>query len=105
MQSEILTYVIPALLALVSAVTVCVINNHYSWKKAKSEYEAHMTEVNAQNQQTVAIIQIKLDELEKKVDRHNNVQERTAKLEGLAMLFDERLKQIDKNVEKLSAIR
>lgn len=43
---------------------VCLINNH------------------AQNEKTRALLEYKLDELTKRVDKHNSVIERTYKLEG-----------------------
>lgn len=54
-----------------------------------------------QHSKTVAIIELKIDELTKQVERHNKVVERTYKLEETATLYGEKFKSIDKRVEAL----
>lgn len=56
--------VIAAVISGVVTLVVCLINNH------------------AQNEKTRALLEYKMDELTKRVDKHNNVVERTYKLEG-----------------------
>jgi hypothetical protein len=56
--------IIAAAISAAAAITVCVITNR------------------AQHAKTIALLQYKFDELEKKVDRHNGVIERTYILEG-----------------------
>lgn len=56
-----------------------------------------MTDLTAKYQQTVAVIELKIDNLEKKQDKHNNVIERTYKLESEVELL--------KNREKVSEHR
>lgn len=52
---------------------VCLVNNHY------------------QTKETRALIEYKLEELTRRVDRHNNVIERTYKLEEIAVLHTEKI--------------
>jgi len=52
----------------------------------------------AQQKKTNALIEYKLDELTRRVDKHNNVIERTYKLEKEAALQAERLEQIERTV-------
>ena len=56
--------VIAAIISGVVTLVVCVVNNR------------------AQQEKTRALLEYKLDELTKRVDKHNNVIERTFKLEG-----------------------
>jgi len=53
---------------------VCIVNNHF------------------QQQQTRNLIEYKLDELTKRVDKHNNVIERVYRLEQHEAVIDEQMK-------------
>ena len=50
---------------------------------------------------TKALIEYKLDELTKKVEKHNNVIERTYKLEELTALQEEKIKVANHRIEDL----
>lgn len=54
-----------------------------------------------QHNKTIAIIELKLDELTKQVEKHNKVVERTYKLEETAALYGERFKGMERRVEAL----
>lgn len=93
----------------VVTLTVCLINNHFTHKKTLAEQKAHNNEIaekqrlqalemDAKQQQTVALIEYKLDELTRHVEKHNQVIERTYKLEQLAVLFDEKMKVANKRI-------
>lgn len=56
--------IIAAAISAATTLIVCLVNNR------------------AQHQKTTALLEYKFNELEKKVDKHNNVIERTFKLEG-----------------------
>lgn len=56
--------VIAAVISAIVTLIVCVINNH------------------TQQEKTRALLEYKIDELSTRVDKHNNVVERTYKLEG-----------------------
>ena len=60
-----------------------------------------MRQVRQQNDKTVALIDYKLDELTKRVDKHNNVVERTYKLEELTALKEEKIKVANHRIEDL----
>ncbi len=62
---------------------VCMVNNHY------------------QNNSTRNLIEYRLKELEKKVDKHNNVVERTYKLEELTALQEEKIKVANHRIDDL----
>lgn len=45
---------------------------------------------------TVALLEFRLSALEKKVDKHNNVVERTYELEKMAAIHDEQIEELQK---------
>lgn len=55
----------------------------------------------AQHEKTVALIDYRLKELEKKVDKHNNVIERTYALEQQSAVFVEQLKVANHRIDDL----
>lgn len=61
-----MTSIISAMIAAFVTLIVCLINNHYQQKAASKKHD-----------ETIALIEYKLDELSKRVDKHNNVVERT----------------------------
>lgn len=75
--------ILEALITAAFAVVVCLINNHY------------------QQNRTTAIIQYKLDELTKQVEKHNKVIDRTYHLEEQAILYEEKLKVANHRIEDL----
>ena len=68
--------IISAAISAAATLVVCLINNR------------------AQHQKTTALLEYKFKELEKKVDKHNQVIERTYKLEG-------RMATAEHNIENL----
>ena len=53
------------------------------------------------NRKQSALMEYKLDELTKKVDKHNTVIERTYKLEDRADVFDEKIKVANHRIDDL----
>ena len=62
---------------------VCMVNNHY------------------QNNSTRNLIEYRLKKLEEKVDKHNNVIDRTDKLEELTALQEEKIKVANHRIDDL----
>lgn len=54
-----------------------------------------------QHNKTVAIIEVKVDELQKRVDKHNNMIERVYELERITDVHDEKLKVCNHRIEDL----
>lgn len=54
-----------------------------------------------QSSKTRALLEYKLDELTKRVDKHNNVIERTYKLEELTSLQEEKIKVANHRIDDL----
>lgn len=73
-----------------AAIIICMINN--AWQNRSNERK-HNT--------TIAIVEYKLDRLEKKVDLHNNAVERLYKVEEKVAVHDEKLKVANHRLEDL----
>lgn len=72
-----------AIITAVVTLVVCLVNNYVMHNK------------------TIALIDYKLSELTKRVDKHNNVIERTFKLEELTALQEEKIKVANHRIEDL----
>ena len=76
-----------AIITGIVAIIVCTINNVY------------------QNSKTHALIEYKIDELSKRVDKHNNLVERTYKLEEQTVLQDEKIKVANNRIADLEKLQ
>ena len=65
---------------------VCMVNNHF------------------QNNSTRNLIEYRLKKLEEKVDKHNNVIDRTYKLEELTALQEEKIKVANHRIDDLEKV-
>ena len=75
--------VIAAIISAASAIVVCLINSHYQAKTTRN------------------LIEYKLEELTKRVDKHNNVIERTYQLEQNQSVMQEQIKVANHRIEDL----
>lgn len=75
-----------ALISAASAIIVCVITQLISAKKAET------------------VITVRLTELEKKVDKHNNLIERMYKLEERSKAQDESIKDANHRIDELERL-
>ena len=55
------------------------------------------------NQKTTALVVYRLEQLEAKVNKHNNVIERTYKLEKAEELFEEKMKVVNHRIDDLES--
>lgn len=81
MTPEIITFLSSGFSGVL-AIIVCLINNRY------------------QNSKTLALIDLRLSTLEEKVDKHNNLVERTYRLEERTAVQDEKIETLEKAVGK-----
>lgn len=72
------------------AIIVCMINNFFQNRRTEQ-----------QNDKTIALIDYKLTELTKRVDKHNNTIERTYRLEEQMALQEEKMKVANHRIEDL----
>ena len=77
------TAILAAVISALAAIVVCVISNHY------------------QNENTRNLLEYRLTQLEEKVDKHNNLVERTYKLEQHNEVQDEKIKDANHRIEDL----
>lgn len=73
---------IAALLSGGVAIAVCLINNIYQQRIAYRQHE-----------KTISLIEYKIDELTKRVDKHNNVIDRMYMVEKRCDVYDEKFKK------------
>ena len=84
--------VVAALISGVTTLIVCMINNHIQ-----------MRETNKKHDETINLINYKLEELTKRVDKHNNVIERTYKLEEKTAIHDEQIRVANHRITDLES--
>ena len=89
-----LSQILPPIITGIVAITVCVINNIFQSRKTLGEFKAH-------TEKTDAMIEYRLDELTKRVDKHNNVIERTYELERNTAIQDEKFKVVNNRIKDL----
>lgn len=82
--------IISSLISALAALGVCLINNHYTRVQQDKKNEA-----------TIALVTYRLEQLEKKVDKHNNLIERTYKLEESHAVMDEQIKVANHRISDL----
>ena len=82
--------IITALITGGVTLTVCLINNFFQLRATEKKHN-----------ETITLINYKLDELTKRVDKHNNVVERTYCLEKRVDIEDEKIKVINHRIEDL----
>ena len=75
------TTILSSLISGVVAIVVCVINNR----------------------KTMALIEYKIEQLTERVEKHNNLIERTYKLEEAAHIHDEQIKVANHRISDLEA--
>ena len=72
------------------AIIVCMINNFFQNRRTEQ-----------QNDKTITLIDYKLTELTKRVDKHNNTIERTYRLEEQMTLQEEKMKVANHRIDDL----
>lgn len=82
--------IIASLISAGSAIAVCIINSNAQNKKMLAELDKRDT-----------LHGYRLDQLEKKVDKHNSVIERTYALERKADVIDEKMKVANHRLDDL----
>lgn len=81
---------VEAIISAGATLVVCLINNHYQQKAAAKKHA-----------ETITLIDYRLDELTKRVDKHNNVIERTYCLEQQQAVTEEKLREANHRIEDL----
>lgn len=82
--------IVPSLISAAAALIVCMLNNRTQHAKTEAQYE-----------KTQALIEYKINELTARVDKHNNVIERTYKLEQTSAVQEKEMKVVNHRIEDL----
>ena len=82
--------VMVGLISAGATLLVCLINNYFQNKTREKQHS-----------ENIQLINYKIDELTKQVNKHNDVIERTYKLEKHESIVDEKLKVINHRIEDL----
>lgn len=85
-----MTTILSAIISAAAAIVVSIINSNYQHRRIIAELEKH-DEMNA----------YRIEQLEKKVDKHNNLVERTYRLEEEAHVLDEKVKVANHRIDDL----
>lgn len=85
-----MTTIISAIISAAAAIVVSLVNSNYQHRRILAELEKH-DEMNA----------YRIEQLEKKVDKHNNLVERTYRLEEGQKLIEEKLKVANHRIDDL----
>lgn len=81
---------IPSLLSAGATLLVCLINNHYQRIAIEKKHD-----------ETIAVIKVRLEDLTDKVNKHNNLVERTYELERQQAVTEEKVKVVNHRLDDL----
>ena len=81
---------VEAIISAGATLVVCLINGYFQQKATEKKHE-----------ETITLIDYKLDELTKRVDKHNNVIERTYQLEEQQAVTNEKIRVVNHRIEDL----
>ena len=79
-----------ALIAAGATLLVCLINNHYQQKQSDKKHD-----------ETISLVTYRLEQLEKKQDRYNNIISRIYELEKSEKILEEKMKVVNHRVDDL----
>lgn len=82
--------ILASLISAGAAILVCMVNNHFTMKRTEKA-----------QQDNIVLIAYRLEELEKKVDKHNNMIERTYELERRADVMEEKQRVCNHRLDDL----
>ena len=81
---------VPAIISAAVTLIVCLINNHFQHKDAEQKHAV-----------TIALIEQKLTELSDRVDKHNNLIERTYELEKETSVLSEKMSVANHRIDDI----
>lgn len=87
---------IETILTTAAALLVCLINNWYQQRQFEEHQYSVAEEANRKHDETIKMIEYKLEQLTKKVDKHNNLVERMYTLEKHVEKTNYRLDNLEK---------
>lgn len=85
--------IISALIAAGAAIVVCMVNNHYQQEETRKKHD-----------ETITLIDYRLEQLEKKVDIHNNAVNRLYAVEKQLGIDEEKIRVCNHRIDDLEDI-
>lgn len=82
--------IISALIGAAGAIIVCAIQSNAQHQKQQAQFD-----------KAIGLVEYKIDELTTRVEKHNNLVERTYRLEQTATLHEERIKVANHRIDDL----
>ncbi len=86
------------------AILVCMINNAYQRRASEKQHQATVAAAEKQHNTTITLIEYKLDQLTRKVEKHNNAVERLYIVERAIDVQKEQIKVVNHRIEDLEHI-
>lgn len=90
-----------ALIAAAATLAVCMINNYCQQKRLETQLQQQREESEKKHDETVNLIVYRLDQLEKKQDKYNNIISRTYELEKSKAVLEEEIKVANHRIDDL----
>ena len=84
--------ILASLISAAAAIIVCMVNNHFTLKRTEKA-----------QQDNIVLISYRLEQLEHKVDKHNNLIERTYELERKTAVLEEKQAVANHRIDDLEA--
>ena len=84
------TTIVSALISALAAIAVCLVNNYYQRKESDKKHESN-----------IVLVSYRLEQLEKKMDIHNSIIERTYELEKQTGVIIEQIKVANHRIDDL----
>lgn len=92
---------IEAIITGIVAIAVCMINNAWQNKRADKQHQATMAATEKQHDTTIRLVEYKLDQLTKKVEKHNGLVERLYAVEKQLGIEEERINVANHRIDDL----
>ena len=90
-----------ALIAAGATLLVCLINNHYQHKQFETQVQQQREETEQKHNETISLVTYRLEQLEKKQDKYNNIISRIYELEKSEKVLEEKIKVVNHRVDDL----
>lgn len=89
------------LITSAAAILVCMVNNYYQNRRFEKQYNMQVREIQEKHNETISLIEYKLEQLEKKQDLHNNAVTRLYEVEKRLGIDEEKIKVANHRIEDL----
>jgi TolA-binding protein len=90
-----------AVITALATLAVCLVNNHYQQKAIMNKHNAMLVEADRKHDETINMIDYKLEQLTKRVDKHNNLVERLYIAEKQIEINEEKIRVANHRIKDL----